>query len=236
MSEAMTVELIIDAYWTLKGYWTHPRFSFQTEKGGWSDFDVVAYHPSDKVLVISESKVRGRATHVYAFNPYTKKYIKRKDGSSSFAEWESGPKDYLNFISNIHYIWETNLIFDSRKKFKESVSQLLIQLVSNYEIGPELLAESKRSVRNLFFSETSGCPLGKKATSFDLATPFSLYCEIQAMIIKKPQGRRYGNPILDLARELNRFLYPRVLQGGQGPSALVKQENHKRLLKAFGLR
>lgn len=63
MSEAMTVELIIDAYWALKGYWTHPRFSFQTEKGGWSDFDVVAYHPSDKVLVISESKVRERATH-----------------------------------------------------------------------------------------------------------------------------------------------------------------------------
>jgi hypothetical protein len=235
MAEAMTVELIIDAYWSVKGYWTHPRFSFQTVKGGWSDFDVVAYHPTDKVLVISESKVRGRATYVYAFNLYTKKYIKRKDGSSNFAEWESGPKDYLNFVSNIHYIWENNLIFDSRKKFKESVSELIIQLASNYEIAPELLAESKESVRDFFLSKTSGCPLAKKAISVDLTTPFSLYCEIQSMIIEDPQGRRYGNPVLDLARELNRFLYPKVLQGGQGPSSLVKQKNHKRLLRAFGL-
>ena len=236
MAEAMTVELVIDAYWSLKRYWTHPRFSFQTQKGGWSDFDVIAYHPSDKVLVVSESKVRGRATDVFAFNPYTKKHIKTKNGSSNFAEWEGGPKDYLNFISNIHYVWEDNLIFDSRKKFKESVSKLIIQLVSNYEIAPELLTDSKESITGLFFSRATGCPLRKKAISIDLTTPFDLYCEIQSTIMKKPQGRRYGNPILDLARELNRFLYPKVLQGGQGSSALVKQKNHGRLLRAFGLR
>ena len=228
----MTVELIINAYWSLKGYWTRPRFSFQTEKGGWSDFDVIAYHPNNRVLVVSESKVRGQATDIFAFSPYTKK----KYHCSTFAKWEGGPKDYLNFVSNIPHIWEDNLIFNTRKKFKESVSELIIQLVSNYEIAPELLAESKESVRDLFFSKTSGCPLGKKAISVDLTTPFGLYCEIQSRIIEKPQGRRYGNPILDLARELNRFLHPKVLYFGRGASAEVKQKNNKRLLKAFGLR
>jgi hypothetical protein len=232
MAEAMTVELIIDAYWILKGYWTHPRFSFQTQKGGWPDFDVIAYHPNNRVLVVSESKARGQATDVFSFSPYTKK----KYRCSTFAKWEGGPKDYLNFISNIPRIWEDNLIFNTRKKFKESVRELVIQLVSNYMISPELLSESKESVRNLLLTIASKCPLKKEAIRISLTTPFDLFCEIQSMIIEKPQGRRYGNHILDLARELNRFLHPTVLYGGQGASAVVKQEKHKRLLKAFGLR
>jgi hypothetical protein len=236
MAEAMTVELIIDAYWALKGYWTHPRFSFQTKKGGWSDFDVIAYHPSDKVLVVSESKIQGRATDVFAFNQCTRRYIKRKDGSSSFAEWESGPKGYLNFISNIHHIWEDKLIFDSTKTFRKSVSKFIIQLVSNYIMTPELLPECKKSVRDLFFESTSRFPLKKEAIDINLTTPFNLFCEIQSVIIEKPQGRRYGNPILDLARELNRFLFPRVQYGGRGASAMCKNFSHKVLTETFGLK
>jgi len=30
MSEAMTVETIVEAYWRLQGYWTKLRFPFQT--------------------------------------------------------------------------------------------------------------------------------------------------------------------------------------------------------------
>jgi hypothetical protein len=233
MAEAMTVELIIDAYWTLKGFWTHPRFSFQTQKSGWSDFDVIAYKPSSQTLVVSESKARGRARDVFAFNSYTRKYAKRKYNCSTFAEYEED--DYLSFISNIHYIWENNLIFDSHKEFKKSVSKLILQLVSNYEIAPELLAESEESVRALFF-KTSSCPLGKKAISVDLATPFDLFCEIQSIIIKNPKGHRYGNPILDLAREFNRYLYPNVRNGGRGTSALMKKETRKQFLKSFGIK
>ncbi|MBU4185423.1 MAG: hypothetical protein KKI12_06545 [Proteobacteria bacterium] len=59
MSEAMTSESIVEAEWLLKGYWTKMRFAFQTDKGGWSDVDILAYHPESKHLVISESKVRG---------------------------------------------------------------------------------------------------------------------------------------------------------------------------------
>lgn len=233
MAEAMTVELIIDAYWSLKGYWTHPRFSFQTKKGGWSDFDIVAYHPNNRILVISESKAGGRARDVFAFNTYTRKYAKRKWNCSTFAKYEV---DYLNFVSNIQYIWEDNLVFDSYKKFKESVSELIIQLASNYTIAPELLPESERSVRGLFFESTSRCPLKKEAVHINLTTPFHLFCEIQSMIINEPQGHRYGNPILDLARELNRYLYPRVRYGGQGASSLLKKETNEQFLESFGLK
>lgn len=231
MTEAMTVELIIDAYWTMKGFWTRPRFSFQTEKGGWSDFDIIAHHPNKRILVVSESKARGHATDVFAFTPYTMK----KYHCSSFADWESGPKNYLNFISNVPHIWEDNLIFESRREFKKSVSKLILQLVSNYIITPELLSKEEESVRALFFRETSIFPLNKSAIRVNLTTPFDLFCEIQSMIIKQPQGRRYGNPILDLARELNRFLYPKVHYGGRGASESAKKENHDRFLKALGI-
>ena len=233
MAEAMTVELIIDAYWSLKGYWTRTRFPFQTDKGGWSDFDVIAYHPNNQILVISESKAKGGARDVFAFNSYTKKYARRKYSCSTFAKYE---KDYLNFISNIPHIWEDNLISDSYKKFKQSVSELIIQLVSNYAITPELLPESERSAQGLLFESASRCPLRKKAIHIDLTTPFHLFCEIQSMIINKPQGHRYGNPILDLARGLNRYLYPKVRYGGQGASALLRKETHEQLLKSFGIR
>jgi len=234
MTEVMTVELIIDAYWSLMGYWTRPRFSFQTGKRGWSDFDVVAYHPNNRILVISESKARGRARDVFAFNSYTRKYAKRKYNCSTFAKYEE--EDYLNFVSNIPHIWEDNLIFHSYKKFKESVSELIIQLVSNYTIAPELLAESEGSVRSLLFKSISRCPLRKKAVHINLTTPFHLFCEIQSMIIKEPQGHRYGNPILDLARELNRYLYPKVRYGGQGASALLKKETNEQFLESFDMK
>jgi hypothetical protein len=231
MAEAMTVELIINAYWGMKGFWTRPRVSFQTEKSGWSDFDVVAHHPNKRILVVSESKARGRATDIFTFTSYTMK----KYHCSSFAEWEAGSKNYLNFISNVSHIWEDNLLFESQKEFKRSVSELVLQLVSNYMIPPDALSKAEASVRNLFFSLASSCPLNKNAVQVNLTTPFDLFCEIQSMIINQPQGRRYGNPILDLARELNRFLYPKVHYGGRGASESAKKENHDRLLRAFGL-
>ena len=231
MAEPMTVELIIDAYWSLKGFWTRPRLSFQTEKGGWSDFDVVAHHPNKRVLVVSESKARGRATDIFAFNSYTMK----KYRCSSFAEWESGSDSYLNFISNVPHVWGENLLFESQEEFKKSVSKLLLQLVSNYMIPSNAISKAEESVRDLFFSQVPNCPLSKNAVHVNLTTPFSLFCEIQSMIIKRPQGRRYGNAILDLARELNRFLYPKVHYGGRGASESAKKENHDRLLRALGI-
>lgn len=67
MSELMHSEAIIEAEWLLKGYWTKPRFAFQTLKGGWSDVDILAHNPETKHLVIAESKVRGPKSHVYAY-------------------------------------------------------------------------------------------------------------------------------------------------------------------------
>ena len=46
MSEMMTTEILVEAYWIVQDYWTKGRMPIQTDKGSWSDIDVVAYCPS----------------------------------------------------------------------------------------------------------------------------------------------------------------------------------------------
>ena len=48
MSEVMVSEGIIESYWLLQDYWTRVRFAYQTQNGGWSDIDVVAYNPETR--------------------------------------------------------------------------------------------------------------------------------------------------------------------------------------------
>jgi hypothetical protein len=90
MAEAMTVELIIDAYWSLKGYWTHPKFSFQTERG-MVRFRCRAYHPSEKVLVISESG-SGKSNACVRIQSIYQEIYQENRWLFNFAEWESGQK------------------------------------------------------------------------------------------------------------------------------------------------
>ena len=71
MAEAMTVESIIEGYWQLKKFFTrirHPYFVKQEKGSGWSDIDVVAYHPKKKELVLCESKAHGGRIVIKSLN------------------------------------------------------------------------------------------------------------------------------------------------------------------------
>ena len=56
MSEMMTTELLVEAEWILQEYWTKGRYPIQTLRGGWSDFDVVAFHPHTKYSKCQKKK------------------------------------------------------------------------------------------------------------------------------------------------------------------------------------
>ena len=92
MSEVMTSESIIEAEWLLKGYWTKPRFAFQTEGGDWSDIDVLAYHPEQKHLVVAESKVQTGKKVVFAYNESAK---------SKYGPITSYASHYLKFCRHL---------------------------------------------------------------------------------------------------------------------------------------
>jgi len=136
MSEIMTSEAIIEARWILEGYWTKPRYAYQTKKGGWSDIDVLSYNPETKHLVISESKVQGRSKAVFA---WTKEYETLK--GQKLHEWEEGSDNYLGFIGNLRTIVDDANIFSDFDKY---VKKLTIHFVSNYVIAKDMEDKVKK--------------------------------------------------------------------------------------------
>ena len=195
MTEAMTSEQIVEAEWLLKGHWTKLRFAFQTAsgKGNWSDIDVLAYEPEAKHLVIAESKVQGRKENVYVGDI----------GQSSY---------WSKLVAGLPRCCEDGVIFDD---FSKTVRTLTVQLVSNFWIDPAAKNEAtKRLVKDI----KARVPIGKVEVMLDTTI------EVVARVIEQERssrrGRRYGHPVLDMAREFNRYLDPRVLGAGRSRSSI----------------
>jgi len=200
----MTVETIVEAYWRLQGYWTKLRFPFQKERGGWSDIDILAYHPEEKSLVISESKVRGSKRDIYAYT----KYSREEYGTIFEYDKEKKKENYLAFLRNVKCICSNKTVF---RNFRGMVNSLIVQLVSNYFIDNDVLQEVKKDI---FKRIEDSIPAGVK-TEIRLDTTLEIICEIIKLEGKSPQGRRYGHPVIDIARELNRYLHPDIRYTGK---------------------
>jgi hypothetical protein len=200
MSEAMTVETIVEAYWQLKGFWTKLRFPFQTDGGGWADIDVLAYHPEERTLVIAESKVRGPKTEVYAYTEYTR----QKDGNI----FEYDGDNYLAFLKYIKPICSKNTVFSN---FRKMVDKVIIQLVSNYYVDGKVSREVTRDIKTHI---KESIPRGIE-TEIRVDTTLSIISEIIKVEKSIRQGRRYGHPVIDIARELNRYLHPDIRCAGK---------------------
>lgn len=201
MSEQMAVESIVESYWRLQGYWTQQRFPLQGEGRGWSDIDVLAYHPEQKTLVVCESKVRGPKSDVYAYTQYT------RDKYGDIFEYDDA--GYLSFLKNIKQICSDGLVF---KNFKKMVKKLVIQLVSNYYIHDSVLSEVKKEIYRKVAPSIPECV----KNDIRVNTTLEIICEIIRFEAVKTQGRRYGHPIIDFVRELNRYLNPNLRYVGRG--------------------
>ncbi|MCY3812143.1 MAG: hypothetical protein OXH15_10140 [Gammaproteobacteria bacterium] len=215
MSEAMAAELIIEAEWILRRYWTKVRFPFQTEAGAWSDIDVLAYNPCEKHLVVAESKVQGARNKVYAYTP---------DSGYEFIE-----SPYLGFLDNLTVIVGDG-VFD---RFAECVDRLTVQLVSNTVILPGRRDEAEAGVVR-YVEENYDLPGGVRVEAM-LDSTLDVLARVVVCERKRRQGRRYGHPVIDIARELNRYLDPSVQGAGHGTGRTdpVKCEGLRRFWEAI---
>jgi hypothetical protein len=209
MAEVMAVEAIIDAYWQLQGFWSKPRFAFQTLEGGWSDTDVLAYHPENRHLVIAESKVQGNKKLVMAFTSEIQKKLKH-----TFFEHEQG--DYFKFVNHVGII--CGKVF---KSFPAMVQTLTIQLVSNYYLSDDVKENTVNQVRAHVVTL-----LKHDNVKVLLQTTLEVFAEIIRLERVLDQGKRYGNPVIDIARELNRYTDPGIRMAGRDT-----QEIRKRVIK-----
>lgn len=218
MSEAMTAELIVEAEWLLEdGYWTKVRFPFQTPGRGWSDIDVLAYSPSKKHLVVSESKVQGPKNKVYGYTPDTNHY---------FID-----KSYLGFLDNLPVILSDGVVFDC---FAESVDCITVQLVSNTVILPGLLDEARASVVG-YVENNCDVPSGVRVEAM-LDSTLDVLARVIERERERHQGRRYGHAVVDIARELNRYLAPSIAGAGHGKARTdpVKRQGMRSFWEAIG--
>jgi hypothetical protein len=207
MSEVMTSEAIVEAEWLLKGYWVKPRFAFKAAKGGWSDVDVLAYYPETKHLVISESKVRGRKNAISAYTA---------SSNLSILKYDRGI--YFSFLRHLPRLCRDgdDSIF---KSFEKMVSSITVQLVCNYAVSTSMKDQVHNKVQEKIDKLKLPCN-----TKFQLDTTLDVIARIIKDERKSKQNRRYGNPVLDIAREINRYFYPTVRYAGR---SLKNKENIK---------
>lgn len=67
MSEAMAIELIVEEYAKLLGYFTETRVPFKL-KGGHSDIDVLGFNPKTEKTLMIECKAWGGPNDYYSYN------------------------------------------------------------------------------------------------------------------------------------------------------------------------
>jgi len=200
MSELMTVEAVVEATWQLQGYWTRTRFPLRLRNGTWSDVDVLAYKPEDQHLVICESKARGGKRDVFAFTSETDPRwtdILSFDGDN-----------YFHFLEHLGLVCADGTIFNN---FGGMTQHVTVQLVSNYFISADRKQEAISTVSNKVRS------LLPPGTNFNvlLDTGLDVICRIIEAEREHPQGRRYGHPVLDLIREINRYLHADIKNAGR---------------------
>jgi hypothetical protein len=206
MSEAMVVETIIEAYWLLQGYWTKSRYAFQTKSSGWSDIDVLAYHPEQKILVISESKARGQKKDVFVYP---------KEPGYGIFQFDKEMGNYFSFLSHIREVCFGDCIF---KNFRDMVRTVVGQLVSNYYIKDRDLPEVKKDI----FKRVKRDVPKSVEVQIRLDTTFKIFCEIIKRVNADRRGRRYGHPVLDIAREINRYVNPKLSYAGEEKNRILK--------------
>ena len=213
--EAMTAELIVEAEWALQDYWTKVRFPFQKHGGRWSDVDVLAYNPIKKHLVVSESKVQNTKSKVYAYT---------RDSNYDFSR-----SSYLGFLKNLGDILPIVL-----GRFAKPVKRITVQLVSNTVILPDVVEKARASVVE-YVNGNVDLPRGVHVDA-KLDSTLDVFARIVVCERERQQGRRYGHPVIDIARELNRYLDPSVAGAGQGKSKTdpVKRQGLRSFWDAIG--
>ncbi|TGC09457.1 hypothetical protein [Methanolobus halotolerans] len=206
MAEAMTVETIIQAYWDIKGYWTKMRVPIKV--GGWTDIDVVAYNPMKKELVLAESKVRSTKHTIRA---YTEELA---DSGVNFLDFDrkygksyktTGKLYYLSFIEKIDNDF-LDLVFDKLGIPKDDI-KISIHFVSNYYVKEALLESAQNEIRDEINKHISSPYFVDRVL---VQTTFDVLCDIISEEEKSIVGRRYGHPVLDIAREINRYMHPDI--------------------------
>lgn len=99
-----------------------------------------------------------------------------------------------------------------------SVRTLVVQLVSNYYIKDRDLPEVKKDI----YKRVKRDVPKNVAVQIRLDTIFKIFWEIIKLVNADRRGRRYGHPVLDIAREMNRYVNPKLTYAGKEKDKIIQ--------------
>lgn len=208
-NQANTYELLLEAYWKIQGYWTKVRFPYDAnDKERKKDFDLIAYDPGSKTLVVGEAKAQNTINRVYIYHSG----FKNSDFHVEF-------KGYTKFISEISNLWtKDDLIFsvseEFKKKqekeeiFKENVNKLVIHLLSNTYIEESCRNDITKNLKKKFIDENNW-KFDDIKIEIEIDNFMDLFMKIFEIQIGRKQSRSYDNHILDFIWEFHRYFEPK---------------------------
>jgi hypothetical protein len=215
--EAMAAESIVAASWELDGYLTKVRWPIKVP-GGYSDIDAVGITANGKVR-LAKCKVRMGPRLVYVIG---------KD--VEFANWLGA---WVSCVDNVQRLWDEQPPWLPTMRDTDSLE---MWFCANLWLDNEEAEEqANRGFTNLL-RQTCPSPLKHKVRGRVISTRdviFSIIAQVRTRIVDEAHGRRFGNPILDVIRELVRFANP-VPKDGRRCSRQVSDQTQARLLEALG--
>lgn len=96
------------------------------------------------------------------------------------------------------------------------VQTLTVQLVSNYYVPESMRQVAVDAVLGRIRGEV---PDGVEVDVL-LESTLEVLCRVIRMENESGQGKRYGHPVLDLVRELNRYMHPDIKYAGNDRQAV----------------
>ena len=228
----MAVESIIEAYWQIKEYFTIARFSYPKKEnqhdghyddsndGYTSDIDVLAFNAKKQILVLAESKAHGDKSKLKTGVLNEETISKVKENGIYYAHKSNNSdrktkddllkffSDVKNLIENkfvllpipINQIKELNIHFVSTTYFEYQYESLKSK--PQEQIKQKIIKDITDDLKSFVKLKT------KKNIKINIIiqTHFDLILEIIELIKLSKREKRYGHPVLDIIRELNRHL------------------------------
>lgn len=166
--------------------------------------------------------MRGSKKDIYAFTAYTQsKY-------GSILEYDKD--EYFSFLRHIGILCADGRIFED---FRKMVKTLVVQLVSNHYITDDVRPDADKAVLSSIQKQIPA--------SVNLEIRLETTLDVISRIIQsentREQGRRYGHAVIDIAREINRYMHPQVKYAGKDRKATeqVRKELADKFVAALGI-
>jgi hypothetical protein len=216
--EPMAIESAVASLWELDGFLAKTRHPVKIGRG-YTDIDVVGTNSKREVRV-AECKVPGPSQHIYVYN-----------GACKFDDWL---QEWGKLFGNIKLLWKDP---PGWLPLPNEVGSFEVWFVANiwFENDDKNKAESEftKKIKEECPHFLKGKASGKIFSTIDIA--IEVINGVRKLSVEQGHGKRFGNQLLDIIREIIRYSNPKPTGGGR-KGKRIAQETRERIIKSLGFK